>query len=383
MYRKHFIVIALLLLGSVWLFAQGASKLSQRLSMKEETHINEAMQIMEHFSLQENGRKMLNLSKYNGSINIPISNLEWRRALELILMKNNLKLEEGVGYYAIRDADYSSGAGTLLPGQGDLTAEQQEAEAKQVRIKAVAMLADRSYLKNLGVDWSTVFNGKVSVNTGFAGASQLASPFTLSGSGTTEIGKYSVDISTLIRTIESDQKGSILAEPSILVTSGKTGNIQVGQDISIKTADEAGNTKDSFYATGIIMNVTPTIVKLDGEELIMMKLSIERSSGQPSAISMVITKSTSTTELILYDKEETVIAGLFDTDETKVRSGVPILKDLPWWVFGLRYLTGYDSYEKRERELIITIRAEIMDSALERLRRAQNQELEIINLPEF
>ncbi|MDD3283268.1 MAG: hypothetical protein PHY41_07335, partial [Candidatus Cloacimonetes bacterium] len=125
------------------------------------------------------------------------------------------------------------------------------------------------------------------------------------------------------------------------------------------------------------MNVTPNIVMIDGEELIMMKLSIERSSGQPSAISTVITKSTSTTELILYDKEETVIAGLFDTDETKVRSGIPILKDLPWWVFGLRYLTGYDSYEKRERELIITIRAEIMDSALERLRRVKAMQEEL------
>jgi type IV pilus assembly protein PilQ len=147
----------------------------------------------------------------------------------------------------------------------------------------------------------------------------------------------------------------------------------VGQDISIKTADEAGNTKDSFYATGIIMNVSPTIVEMEGEELIMMKLTIERSSGQPSAISTVITKSTSSTELVLYDQEETVIAGLFDTDETKVRSGVPILKDLPWWFLGLRYLTGYDSYEKRERELIITIRAEIMQSALDRLRKAQQQ----------
>lgn len=383
MYRRHFIVIIFLILGGCWLFAQVKNNPVHRISMKEETHINEAMQILEHFSLQDNGRKMLNLSKYNGNINVPISNLEWRKALDLILLRNGLKLEEGVGYFAIRDADFGITTSTLMPGEVEPTTEQKEAEAKQIRIKAVAMLADRSYLKNLGVDWSTVLNGKVNVNTGFAGAAQLASPFTLTGSGTTEIGKYSVDISTLIRTIESDQKGSILAEPSILVTSGKTGSIQVGQDISIKTADEAGNTKDSFYATGIIMNVTPTIVELGGEELIMMKLSIERSSGQPSAISMVITKSTSTTELILYDKEETVIAGLFDTDETKVRSGVPILKDLPWWFLGLRYLTGYDSYEKRERELIITIRAEIMDSALQRLRRAKSQELEIRNIPEY
>jgi len=381
MHKTHFIICLILMLLASLIYAQEKPAKVSRISMKEDTHINEAMQIMEHFSLQENGRKMLNLSKYNGSINIPISNLEWRRALDLILMQNDLKLEEGVGYYAVRDADYGvSSPGT--PGHTEPSEEQKNAEAKQVRIKAVAMLADRSYLKNLGVDWSSVFNGQVTVNAGFAGGSQLVSPFTLSGSGSADIGKYTVDINTLIRTIESNQKGSILAEPSILVTSGKAGNIQVGQDISIKTADEAGNTKDSFYATGIIMNVTPTIVMVDGEELIMMKLSIERSSGQPSAISTVITKSTSSTELILYNREEAVIAGLFDTDETKVRSGVPILKDLPWWVFGLRYLTGYDSYEKRERELIITIRAEILDSALDRLRKIQKEAQEVHIQPE-
>ncbi len=381
MHKTHFIICLILMLLASLIYAQEKPAKVSRISMKEDTHINEAMQIMEHFSLQESGRKMLNLSKYNGSINIPISNLEWRRALDLILMQNDLKLEEGVGYYAVRDADYGvSSPGT--PGHTEPSEEQKNAEAKQVRIKAVAMLADRSYLKNLGVDWSSVFNGQVTVNAGFAGGSQLVSPFTLSGSGSADIGKYTVDINTLIRTIESNQKGSILAEPSILVTSGKTGNIQVGQDISIKTADEAGNTKDSFYATGIIMNVTPTIVMVDGEELIMMKLSIERSSGQPSAISTVITKSTSSTELILYNREEAVIAGLFDTDETKVRSGVPILKDLPWWVFGLRYLTGYDSYEKRERELIITIRAEILDSALDRLRKIQKEAQEVHIQPE-
>ncbi len=381
MHKTHFIICLILMLLASLIYAQEKPAKVSRISMKEDTHINEAMQIMEHFSLQENGRKMLNLSKYNGSINIPISNLEWRRALDLILMQNDLKLEEGVGYYAVRDADYGvSSPGT--PGHTEPSEEQKNAEAKQVRIKAVAMLADRSYLKNLGVDWSSVFNGQVTVNAGFAGGSQLVSPFTLSGSGSADIGKYTVDINTLIRTIESNQKGSILAEPSILVTSGKTGNIQVGQDISIKTADEAGNTKDSYYATGIIMNVTPTIVMVDGEELIMMKLSIERSSGQPSAISTVITKSTSSTELILYNREEAVIAGLFDTDETKVRSGVPILKDLPWWVFGLRYLTGYDSYEKRERELIITIRAEILDSALDRLRKIQKEAQEVHIQPE-
>jgi general secretion pathway protein D len=380
MNKQVILIVVLSLMFCNMLFAQAdTDNNNETVSMRADTYINAAAQILEHFSMEESGKKLINLSQYNGSINVQISDMNWRKALELIVLQNALMIEEGIGYIAIKDIDEDR---ALEPEAVEQEVEinpemlelQKEAQVKQVRIKAVAMLADRSYLKSLGIDWSTVLNGKVTVNAGFSGASQLTSPLTLSGSGTTDIGSNSIDINTLIRTIESDQRGSILAEPSILVSSGKTGRIQVGQDISIKSADEAGNTIDTFFSTGIIMTVTPTIVELEGEDLIMMELAIERSSGQPSAISTVIAKSSSATELILYDQEEAVIAGLFDTDETVVRSGVPILKDLPWWVFGIRYLTGYDSVDKKERELIITIKAEIMDTALERLHRARNQE---------
>ena len=372
MYRNIVVLLCLSLLGSTMLFAQAkVAYAPEKVSMIEQTHINSAVRILEHFSEEESGKKLINLSSYNGNINVPIREMDWRKALDLIALQNSLYVEEGVGYLALRDiADAKPEAPTddaLEKMDPDARKQLEEAMAKQVRIKAIAMLADRSYLKNLGIDWSTVLNGKVKVDAGFAGASQLTSPLTLSGSGNAHVGNYNVEVNTLIRTIENNQKGSILAEPSILVASGKTGRIQVGQDISIKTADEAGNTLDTFFSTGIIMDVTPVVVEVDGEDIIMMELSIERSSGQPSEVSTVITKSTSSTELVMYDHEETVIAGLFDTDEVTVRSGIPILKDLPWWVFGIRYLTGYNSVDRKERELIITIKAEIVDSALNRL----------------
>nr|MDK2851610.1 hypothetical protein [Candidatus Cloacimonadota bacterium] len=374
--KQLIILVVIAILCPFMLQAQIEEPLiSNTVSMRAETHINAAAQILEHFSLAESGKKIINLSQYNGNINVQINDMPWRKALDLIALQNFLSIEEGVGFIALKDIDEERKDGEISEDMAD--PEMQElmkaAGVKQVRIKAVAMLADRSYLKNLGIDWSTVFNGKVQVNAGFAGASQLTSPLTLNGSGSTTVGNTTIDINTLIRTIESNQKGSILAEPSIVVSSGKTGHIQVGQDISIKTADEAGNTVDTFFATGIIMTVTPTVVEVDGEDLIVMELAIERSSGQPTELSTIITKSSSNTELILYNNEEAVIGGLLDTDETKTRSGIPVLKDLPWWVFGIRYLTGYDTYEKRERELIITIKAEVMDTALDRLQKSREQ----------
>ncbi len=45
---------------------------------------------------------------------------------------------------------------------------------------------------------------------------------------------------------------------------------------------------------------------------------------------------------------------------------MPILKDLPWWFFGLRYLFGYDSKQVVKRELLVMLKADILPSVEER-----------------
>jgi type IV pilus assembly protein PilQ len=62
----------------------------------------------------------------------------------------------------------------------------------------------------------------------------------------------------------------------------------------------------------------------------------------------------------MFNGEETIIGGLFINEEVKVRSGIPFLKDLPWWVFGIRYLTGSDETRVNKKELVILIKAELV-----------------------
>jgi len=61
------------------------------------------------------------------------------------------------------------------------------------------------------------------------------------------------------------------------------------------------------------------------------------------------------------DGEQTVIGGLYSTDETFSRRGIPILKDLPWWVFGIRYLTGVTQTVMVQNELVILLQAKLVD----------------------
>ncbi len=334
-------------------------------TITEDTQLNEAIQVLEIQSIRFQNKKIINLSNYSGPISVPLNNVPWLKAMEMVALKNNLIVAEKSGFIAFTDPE------VILPVETETVADVLDIGTKQVRINAIALVGDRAYLKSLGIDWSTVFDGKVTVNAEFGGASQVPSDlFGIGADADISINGTQIELSTLLKAIESSQKGSVVAKPNIVVSSGKAGYIQVGQDISVKSVDNAGNTTDTFFATGVIMNVTPTVVPVGDDEVIHLKINIERSSATPGNVSTIINKSKSETELVVYDGEETVIGGLYDTDTIKYRGGIPFLKDLPWWVFGIRYLTGYDKYEVKERELVIFIKADIVESALERFRKA-------------
>ncbi|HPI25643.1 MAG TPA: hypothetical protein PLO57_04195, partial [Candidatus Cloacimonadota bacterium] len=147
MYRNIVVLLCLGLLGSTMLFAQTkVAYAPEKVSMIEQTHINSAVRILEHFSEEESGKKLINLSSYNGNINVPIREMDWRKALDLIALQNGLYVEEGVGYLALKDiADAKPVAPTedaLEKMDPEARKLMEEAMAKQVRIKAIAMLAD-------------------------------------------------------------------------------------------------------------------------------------------------------------------------------------------------------------------------------------------------
>jgi type IV pilus assembly protein PilQ len=123
---------------------------------------------------------------------------------------------------------------------------------------------------------------------------------------------------------------------------------------------------ERFYSTGTIIRVTPYIFEEDGKNYILIDLEAERSNAIPGQISTEIKKTKAKTDVLLVDGEETVIGGLYITEEKNERSGIPILKDLPWWVLGIRYLTGFDKKTYSKKELIIVLKAKLVPTLKER-----------------
>ncbi|MGD1007837.1 MAG: hypothetical protein ABR980_11480, partial [Ignavibacteriaceae bacterium] len=78
------------------------------------------------------------------------------------------------------------------------------------------------------------------------------------------------------------------------------------------------------------------------------------------------------TKILMVDGEETVIRGMYIDQITKTREGIPFLKDLPWWFFGLRYIFGYSDDLIVKKELVILLKTSFVPTIKERLSSPQS-----------
>ena len=361
---KKIISVLILLCFVLTLFGQEQNIKKTRdeemITISRETNFAAAVKAIEYLSLEDVGKNILNTSKSNSPIGIPIKSLHWRDALDLIIrFHDDIVLEENPASFIIKDIE--------IIKKNALVEEKVTMSTKQVRISSIFFKADKALTRDVGIDWTTLIGGSVDAEVSLNTSSEISSDiFSASFIKDFETGDITINLETLLNIIEANQKGTIIAKPSISVLSQKKGFIQVGQDFSIKTLDDAGNTVEQFFETGIIMEVTPEVI-IDGDkEAIHLTIEVEKSSALPGPLSTVIDKSKSNTEVILYDGEETVIGGLYDKDIKNGRGGIPFLKDLPWWFFGLKYLFGYETSSVIEREMIVILKAEIIDNVNER-----------------
>ena len=101
---------------------------------------------------------------------------------------------------------------------------------------------------------------------------------------------------------------------------------------------------------------------------------VDRSSAIPSDVSTEIKRTSAITQVLMLNNEETIIGGLYINDEQTERSGIPFLKDLPWWVFGIRYLTGSDNVTITKKEVVILIKVDLLPTLKERVKFSRKEE---------
>ena len=268
---------------------------NERITLARDAYLVTALKTIEVISRQYEEKSIINTSSLNTPIGFPIRQLYWKDALALIVKLNDLVLEERPGAYIVSDPEIE------IPEE-PVDENAITADTKQIRISSIFFKADKTLSKEVGIDWSSLFMGNVNASVNFNSADKVSDDiFSAATSRNINAGNVNIQLDVLLRILEQYQKGTIVARPNITVLSSKKGYIQVGQDFSVKTLDDAGNVTEEFFETGIILEVTPNILDANGQEAIYLVVKVEKSDAVPGDVSTLVNKSKSTTDVLLFD----------------------------------------------------------------------------------
>jgi len=368
MTRKLHIILGVLILlvisGSAFAQLGGPRELrrinaqpDEMISMTRSMPFNQAIMIFSDLSKRKLNRILIDPENRVIPIGVNIENMHWLDALEMILDQNGLWYKDYPDHIQIVSKDVGAKVGVEVDDAREMY------ETREVIISAVFFEADQTKLRSMGSQWSFL-NPDSSIGVDMSAAQDKTGSITITA---LDAGDYG-SISATFRALESKSVGEVIASPRVTVQSGTEGRVQIGTDFSITTTDFAGNTITQFYSAGSIINVTPRVFAVDTTYFISLSLDVQKSAAASSDLGVEITKTSAVTSVLLLDGEETLIGGLYSNEESVERSGVPVLKDLPWWVFGLRYIFGYEARNVSRKELMILIKAELVPSLENRVR---------------
>jgi type IV pilus assembly protein PilQ len=262
-------------------------------------------------------------------------------------------------------------------------------ETQQVKISAQLLEVESGFLRELGVDWRIVnqrYNNDspMKLNADGTPSSTPAIDPLLTGNpdrqtysqtegrtlgteqiGSAKIGQFSIskvagdyNIGAILATVESSNKGKIIAHPEVTTLDNVEAYIQMGQKIPIKQFDPSGNTIITFYDVGTKLRVTPHVTS---ENRILLHLVPERSSYQFDPNGVIINTQNAETNVVVENGETAVIGGLTNQEINTLKVGLPFLKDIP----GLGFLFGYDKRQVVTRDLVIFVTPTIVEKPVQ------------------
>ena len=166
---------------------------------------------------------------------------------------------------------------------------------------------------------------------------------------------------TLISFLEALQTVSlsdIQAKPWVRGHNHVRARIHVGERTPLRVLDASGGAGSEaranvrFEETGVILDVTPHVT---GDQ-IRLEMHAERSNigAAPSDLGITFQRQSADVTVTVGDGETAVIGGMTIIEKTKVRSGIPLLMDLP--VIGSLFRTDTERENKRDLLVLVTPR---------------------------
>lgn len=220
-----------------------------------------------------------------------------------------------------------------------------------IEIEAIIVDIDRNRLKELGVDWQYLNNGK-GIASNVSGFGQNPIDQFSKGSATiliSDIGRFYASL----RLLENEGEASVIANPSVLTLENQPAVIDLSETTYIETVGERVANVLPVTA-GTMLRVTPRKIDHKFEHRIQLIVDIEDGRiEQTDAGSLPRIKRNTISTKAVIDKDYSLVVGGYHLQESaKNVSKIPLLGDIPF--IGKLFTSENDKISHRERLFILT-----------------------------
>lgn len=227
---------------------------------------------------------------------------------------------------------------------------------KQVLIEVMIAEITLSDSESLGINWA--FGGSnlgktAGALSGISGGANGLSYSLINSLGETR---------ATLKALASNNRVNVLSSPRVMVKSGESASINVGDQVPVVTSRAVDGTTGQtsgtsnilqniqYRTTGTQLSITP-VVYAGNRVDIDVNQSVSRALPGSNGLSPTINDRTITTKLTLTDGGSVLLGGLIENTYSDDNSGVPILKDIP--VLGHLFRSSGKSTERRELIMLI------------------------------
>lgn len=251
--------------------------------------------------------------------------------------------------------------------------KQFDTPVKQIMIEARIVDATNNFVRDLGVRWGNTatgtagFSGERRDNTGVSfGIPTDATTFTAGGDklvgGTfstnspegwipnigvafgyltsSALGAITIDASLALA--ETERQVRIISAPKVIASNGESATIARGTTFYLEAAE---NVEPKEVTAQLSLEVTPTV---SFNDFVTMEVSVKDEAQTARGK----TGKDISTKLMIKSGQTIVIGGIYKQDATEDESGVPYLREIPF--FGWLFRAHKTTIEKSELLIFVT-----------------------------
>jgi len=241
-------------------------------------------------------------------------------------------------------------------------------QTPQVEITAKLVDLDARATRELGIKWNADgvvvpgIQGEFAATVDVTGQMESTTQTTVSQpKAELDVGKIfgpNGSFEATINALESENKATIISNPTITTLNNREATIIVGKKIPLIVSDEAGNPITQLTTVGIQMRVVPHVNSETGEITMDLHPEVSDLSSQATVQGgIIIVTSEADTRVMVQSGETAVIGGLIRDNDSIYESGLPVLKDIP--LIGRFF--GSKSKVNEKRELLIFVTPKIVE----------------------